>query len=56
MPTNVARWLKPRESFIDEIDITKSCDLTESGKYAISVSREMPFYSWIFLSDGESTR
>jgi hypothetical protein len=36
-----ARWLKPGESFEDEVTTTKFYDLTRPGKYAISVSREI---------------
>jgi hypothetical protein len=40
--SNVARWLKPGESFVDEIDVTKFYDLSQPGKYTISVARPIP--------------
>src|SRR3974390_83483 len=40
--SNVARWLKPGESFVDEIDVTKLVDLSLPGTYTISVTREFP--------------
>jgi hypothetical protein len=40
--SNVARWLNPGESFVDEIDITKLYDLSQPGKYSIAVAREIP--------------
>jgi hypothetical protein len=37
-----AAWLKPGESFVDDLEITKFYDLHRPGKYTISVSREIP--------------
>jgi hypothetical protein len=34
--------LKPGESFVDQIDVTKLYDMTEPGTYTISVVREVP--------------
>ena len=40
--SRVARWLKPGESFVDEIDVTRLYDLSHPGKYTISIAREVP--------------
>ena len=34
--------LKPGESFVDDVEITRFYDLSRPGKYTISVAREMP--------------
>jgi hypothetical protein len=40
--SNLAQWLKPSESFVDEIQVTKFYDLSQPGKYTISVVRDIP--------------
>jgi hypothetical protein len=40
--SSYAAWLKPGESFVDDLEITKFYDLHRPGKYTISVSREIP--------------
>ena len=40
--SNLAQWLKPGESFVDEILVTKFYDLSQPGKYTISVTRDIP--------------
>lgn len=37
-----ARWLKPGESFVDEIEVTKFYDLSQPGKYTVAVARDIP--------------
>ncbi len=37
-----AHWLKPGESFVDQVTVTKFYDLNQPGKYTISVAREIP--------------
>jgi len=37
-----ARWLKPGEFFVDDLEITKFYDLSQPGKYTISVTRPIP--------------
>lgn len=40
--SSYARWLKPGESFVDNVEITKCYDLSLPGTYTISVAREFP--------------
>lgn len=40
--SNLARWLNPGESFVDEVCITEFYDLSRPGKYTVSVAREFP--------------
>ena len=40
--SSYARWLKPGESFVDNVEITKLYDLSQPGTYTICVSREFP--------------
>ena len=40
--SSYARWLKPGESFADNVEITKLYDLSQPGMYTISVEREFP--------------
>lgn len=37
--SNLARWLKPGESFVDRIAVTRFYDMTMPGEYAVSVAR-----------------
>ncbi len=38
---NHAYWLKPGESFSDDLEITKLYDLTQPGKYTVSVGKQI---------------
>lgn len=40
--SRVARTLQPGESFVDQITVTTFYDLSQTGKYTISVAREIP--------------
>ena len=40
--SNFGRKLKPGESLVDEIDVTKLYDLSQPGIYTISVTRHIP--------------
>ena len=42
--SNIGRTLKPGESFVDQIDVTKLYDLSQPGIYTISVTR--PLQPW----------
>ncbi|HEV2303946.1 MAG TPA: hypothetical protein VGR93_00370 [Candidatus Acidoferrales bacterium] len=37
--SNLARWLKPGESFVDRIAVTRFYDVTLPGEYSVSVAR-----------------
>jgi hypothetical protein len=38
---NHAYWLKPGESYSDDLEITKLYDLSRPGKYTVSVSKDL---------------
>jgi hypothetical protein len=40
--SRLARTLKPGESFVDQVTVTRFYDLSRPGEYTISVSRPMP--------------
>ena len=40
--SQVARTLKPGESLVDQVSVTTFCDLSQPGKYTISVARSIP--------------
>jgi hypothetical protein len=40
--STLARTLKPGESFVDQVMVTRFYDLSRPGKYMISVDREIP--------------
>jgi hypothetical protein len=37
--SNLARWLRPGESFVDRITLTRFYDMTPPGEYTVSVAR-----------------
>jgi len=40
--SEVAHWLKPGASFVDQVTVTRFYDLSEPGKYTIALAREIP--------------
>lgn len=40
--SRLARTVKPGESFVDQVDVTRLYDLSQPGKYTISVARSIP--------------
>jgi predicted DNA-binding transcriptional regulator AlpA len=50
LKTSETRWfesshaytIKPGESFVDDVEVTRFYDLSQPGKYTISVAREFP--------------
>jgi len=48
--SNLSRTLEPGESFVDEVTVTRFYDLSQPGKYTISVAR--PIEPWQNLGKG----